>query len=109
MVKPVYPLQLCCGGYNKTAIEQRGEAWAHKTSLTQSLFIDVPVPSLEREQLYTCDRGIDFVSVLCCFDQIYGTVPTIWYFFWLSFYYLNLMIFIHPYVIQIKYFLYLSF
>jgi hypothetical protein len=51
MVKPVYPLQLRCGGYNKTAIEQRGEAWAHKTSLTQSLFIDVPVPSLEREQL----------------------------------------------------------
>jgi hypothetical protein len=43
MVKPVYPLQLRCGGYNKTAIEQRGEAQEQepnkKTALTSYMLV----------------------------------------------------------------------
>jgi len=32
----------------------RGEVWAHKTSLTSQLFIEVPVPSQESERSCIC-------------------------------------------------------
>ena len=36
-----------------------GKVWAHKTSLTPPLFIEVPTPSRDR----SCIRGIDFVAL----------------------------------------------
>ena len=46
---------LACGkNLHDRTISIRGEAWAHKTSLTQPLFIEVRVPIQEKEQSYTC-------------------------------------------------------
>ena len=49
-------------------ISLRGPVWAHKTSLTPSRFIEVPVPSQESARSYLCVRDIDFVS----FPNIFG-------------------------------------
>ena len=40
-----------------------GRVWAHKTSLTLSFFIEVPVPSQESRQPYICVRCVDFASI----------------------------------------------
>jgi hypothetical protein len=45
-----------------------GGGLAHKISITLPLFIEVLLPSQERGQLYTCVRGIDFVSTILIFD-----------------------------------------
>ena len=51
------------------------EGFAHKTSLTPPLVIEVPVPS----QGYLCARGIDLtLSRILIFDI--GIVPTMWHF-----------------------------
>jgi hypothetical protein len=42
-----------------------GGAWAHKTSLISSLFIEVSVPRQESQQSYMCVRVVDFVSFNC--------------------------------------------
>jgi len=49
-----------------------GEVWAHKTCLTLSLFIEVPVLSQESERSCMCVR----VSILLVY---FGNVPTVWY------------------------------
>jgi len=40
-----------------------GNIWAYKTSTFTSVFIAVPVLSLESEQSSMCAKGIDFASV----------------------------------------------
>ena len=82
------------------------EVWVHKTSLTMPPFIEVPVPSHEREWLCISAKVIEFVSfyhfsIGCwkCSDSVVffywlmemfrqcgifllvvGNVPTVWYF-----------------------------
>ena len=52
-------------------IPLRGDAWAHKTSLTLPLFIEVPVPSQESEWSHImCVRGINFAFVSTTFHFI---------------------------------------
>lgn len=41
-------------------INLRGDAGAHKTSLTRSFFIEMPVPSKESEQSHICVLGFRF-------------------------------------------------
>ena len=59
----------------------RGEVWAHKTSLTLPLFIEMPVPSQESEQSCMCVIGSVFATVSTVFQLNFGTVQTMWYFF----------------------------
>jgi len=57
---------LSCGKYlHDRFISLRGEIWAHKNSLTPSLFIEVPVPSQE------CERPCIFVLVVSIFLCFY--------------------------------------
>lgn len=42
----------------KIVISVRGEVRGHKTSLTQPLFIEVPLPSQGREWSYICVLGV---------------------------------------------------
>jgi hypothetical protein len=41
----------------------RGKVWAHQTSLTPSLFIEVPVPSQESERSRICVLGVSILPV----------------------------------------------
>lgn len=50
--------------------------WTHKSSLTPSIFIEVPAP--KRAVLYVCARGITFVSFYD-FDIDFGIVQTLVY------------------------------
>ena len=64
-------------------ISLKRKVWAHKTSLTLPLFIEVPVPNQESERSWMYVRGcnrIDFAS-LYYFDHLFdfGIVPTVWY------------------------------
>jgi hypothetical protein len=64
-------------------ISLKRKVWAHKTSLTLPLFIEVPVPNQESERSWMYVRGcnrIDFAS-LYYFDNLFdfGIVPTVWY------------------------------
>ena len=62
---------LTCGKHlHDHIISSKGKFWTHKTSLSPSLFIDVPVPSQEHERsyIYVCVRGIDITS-FCDFRQ----------------------------------------
>ena len=59
---------------------QRGEVWAHKTSLTLPLFIDVPVQNQESERsciLYVKGVSILPLSIILIFD--FGIVPIVCY------------------------------
>jgi hypothetical protein len=58
-------------------ISLKGELWAHKTSLTLPLFIEVPVPGQESERLVLCvlDVSILPLSTIWIFDI--GIVPTV--------------------------------
>ena len=38
----------------------------HKTILTQSLFIEMPVSKMQRAVMYMCVKGIDFISFYDC-------------------------------------------
>jgi hypothetical protein len=49
---------------------------AHKTSLTPSLFIEVPVPSQESEQSYFCELGVSILPLSKIFLLEFGTVLT---------------------------------
>ena len=44
------------------SIMSRGEVWAHRTSLTLPLFIEVLAPSQEIERSCLCVVGVDFNS-----------------------------------------------
>jgi hypothetical protein len=71
---------LTCGKYlHDPIISLRGDGWTHKTSLSPPFLIEVFVPSKEIEQ-YLCVRRIDF-ACFCHFVMDFGTVPTVWYFF----------------------------
>ena len=63
-------------------ISEKEEVWAHKISLTQPLFIKVPVPSQKSERLYAWGTYIytDFVSASTIFKLCLATFPTVWYF-----------------------------
>ena len=75
---------LTCGKYlHDPIISLRGDGWTHKTSLSPPFFIEVFVPSKEIEQ-YLCVRRIDF-ACFCHFVMDFGTVRTVWYFFFFSF------------------------
>jgi hypothetical protein len=77
--------------YQQTIINNRcvlfiisliGQVRAHKTSLTPSRFIEVPVPSQESVRSYLCVRDIDFASFHVFFWNC-GTISTVWYFLFL--------------------------
>jgi hypothetical protein len=44
-------------------ISLRGEIWTHKTILTPSLYIEVSVPNLKREQSCICVYGVPFLPL----------------------------------------------
>ena len=52
--------------------------WPYKSSLTLPLFIEVPVPSHESEQLCICVLEVSILPVFLRLD--FGSVPTEWYF-----------------------------
>jgi len=64
-------------------ISRRGVFWAHKTSVTPPLFIEVSVPSQESEHvvMYLYDRGINFASLCTIVLLDFGIVPIGWYCF----------------------------
>ena len=69
------------------------------------MLCEVFVPNQEREQWHTCYRGIHIVSISVISFIRFAELFWQYGMFWFSFYYLNLRIFIHPYVKQMKYFL----
>lgn len=69
------------------------------------MLCEVFVPSQEREQWHTCYRGIHIVSISVISFIRFAELFWQYGMFWFSFYYLNLRIFIHPSVKQMKYFL----
>ena len=54
----------------------RVEVWEHKSSLTPSLSIEVPVPSTESERSCICVLGVS-ISTMLVLD--FGPVSTVWY------------------------------
>ena len=60
----------------------RGEVLVHNNSLTQTFFIEVPVPRQVSKISCICVRGIDCVSFLrsCLLD--FGTVLMVLYLFY---------------------------
>ena len=68
-------------------ISLREDVWAHKTSLTLSLFIEVPVSSQESEQSCTC---VSILSLSTLFLLDFKTVPTVWIF--LVFHFINVVV-----------------
>ena len=56
-----------CKQLHDRIISLRGKAWAHKTSLTLSLYIQVPVPSQESRRpyiyIYMWVQCVDFTSI----------------------------------------------
>ena len=68
---------LICGKHVHDHIfSLRGEVRVHRTTLAPLLFIEVAVPSQEREWSYICVRGGRFSKILR-FDI--GIVPTVCY------------------------------
>ena len=63
---------IICGTHlHDCIISIRGEVWAHKTSLTTPLFIEVSVPSQESDRSYICVMGIDFsIKFRSCSDSV---------------------------------------
>ena len=61
-------------------ISLRGELWAHKTSLTPPLFIEVSVPSQESERscIFVLFVSILPLSTMFLFD--FGVAPTVFFF-----------------------------
>jgi hypothetical protein len=79
----MYFFQLCvkvsilltCGEHlHDRTILLGGEVWAHQTSLSSPLFIEVSVPIQENER--PCIKGIEFSNCFCRFRLEFGTVPT---------------------------------
>ena len=70
-------LLTCRKNLHDSSISKRGEDWAHKTSLTPPLFIEMPVPIQESERSCICVLGISDLplSTILIFD--FGTVPTV--------------------------------
>jgi len=60
----------------------RGEAWAHKFSVTLPLFIEVLVSSQKSGHSCLCILGVSPLTILHFFD--FGTVPTVQYVFLIS-------------------------
>ena len=58
-----------------------GEVWAHKTSLTSPVFIEVSVPSQESERSCICVLVVSILSLSSILFLNFGTVPTVWHFF----------------------------
>jgi len=75
---------LTCGKHlHDHIISLRGEVWANTTSLTPPSFIEVPVPSQESERsyMYICVLGLSILPLSMIIRLDFGTVPTVWYFF----------------------------
>jgi hypothetical protein len=66
-------------------ISLRGGVWAHKTSLSPPLFIEVPVQSQESKQLCICVFGISILPLSTILIFYFGIVPIV-IFFCFSFY-----------------------
>jgi len=54
--------------------------WAHKTSITLPLFIEVPVPSQESERSCICVLGVSILPLSTILLLDFRTVPTVLYF-----------------------------
>ena len=63
-----------------------GEAWAHKTSLKQPLFIQAPVPNNDSEQSCMCVRDIDLACFYECSIRSWNCSDIVVIFFF-AFYY----------------------
>ena len=89
-----------------------GQIWAHKTSLTPSRFIEVPVPSQESSRSYLCVRDIDFASFhdlfgfwnyfdgvvfFCFWISLVADVIDVWFVFYVVPVVLLLFVFIYGY------------
>lgn len=60
-------------------ISLREEIWAHTTTLTHHLFIEVSGPSQVNEQLYICVLGVYILSLSVILMLDFRTVPTVGY------------------------------
>lgn len=73
---------LTCGKHPQDHITSLGgDIWVHKTSLSPSLFIAVPVTSQENMRSCICVLGVFILplSIILIFD--FGDVPTVWHCF----------------------------
>jgi len=62
-------------------ISLRGGVWAHKTSLSPPLCIEVPVQRQESKQLCICVFGISILPLSTISIFYFGIVPTVIFFF----------------------------
>ena len=70
-----------CGKHlHDIVISLRWEVWAHKTSLTPLLFIEVPVPRPEFGRSCICVIGLSISPLSKVLIFYFGIVPTMWYF-----------------------------
>ena len=61
---------------------RRGGVWAHTTSFNlATIYWSIHTKSGKWESVYLCARGIYFSSLSRIFLMKFGTVPTVWYFF----------------------------
>jgi len=82
---------LICGKHLHDCINSlRGEVWAHKSSLTPPLFLEVSVPSQESGRSSICVSGFDFCLFLRLFWLDFGNVSTVWYFFFILYLHITL-------------------
>jgi hypothetical protein len=61
-------------------ISLRGEIWAHNTSLTPPLFIEVFLPSQESEWSCICVLGVSILPLPTILIFDFRIVLTVWYF-----------------------------
>ena len=70
-----------CGKHlHDIVISLRWEVWAHKTSLTPLLFIEVPAPRPEFGRSCICVIGLSISPLSKVLIFYFGIVPTMWYF-----------------------------
>jgi len=79
----------------------RGEVWSHKTILTPSLYIEVPVPSQESELSCICVVGVSLLPLSMIYLLDFGTVPTVFAFCCFHFIFTFMLAGLLYYVIEI--------
>ena len=70
-------------GYVAILVFLKTMASYNPTTLTPSLFTEVPVLSQESERSCICVLGISNLPISTFFYWIFGTFPTVWYFFFI--------------------------
>jgi len=72
-------LLICGNNLHNRIISPRGEAWAHTTRLTLTLFIEVPVSSQYSKRSCICVFGVSNLSLSAVLIFHFGIVPRVWY------------------------------